>query len=93
MESKNVKVVDEHGIDRDARIICKFTVDGNDYVLYSIERDGDNDNLFVSRLMKNNDGTSSMVNIDDSAEKAKIGEVVKELVTYSIKSEEGELNG
>ena len=93
MESKNVKVIDEHGIDRDAKIICKFTVDNNDYVLYSIERDGDNDNLFVSKLVNNNDGTSSMVNIDDSNEKLRINEIVKELVTHSIKSEEGAVNG
>ena len=93
MESKNVKIIDEHGIDRDAKVICKFTIDGNDYVLYSIERDGDNDNLFVSKLVQNTDGTSSMVNIDDSNEKLRINEIVKELVTYSIKSEEGELNG
>lgn len=93
MESKNVKVIDEHGIDRVANIICKFTVDNNNYVLYSIERDGENDNLFASKLVDNTDGTSTMVNIDDSAEKARINDVVKQLITYSIKSEEGVLNG
>ena len=87
MESKNVKVIDEHGIDREASVICKFVNNGSDYVLYSIERDGDNDNLFVSKLVNNNDGTSNMVNIEDSAEKTKVNELVKELVTYSIKNE------
>ena len=93
MESKNVRVIDEHNIDRNAKVICKFTIDGNDYVLYSIERDEENDNLFVSKLVKNNDGTSSMVNIDDNSEKQRINEVVKELVSYSVNSEEGVLNG
>lgn len=93
MESKNVRVIDEHNIDRNAKVICKFTIDGNDYVLYSIERDEENDNLFVSKLIKNNDGTSSMVNIDDNSEKQRINEVVKELVSYSVNSEEGVLNG
>lgn len=87
MESKNVKVIDEHGIDREANVICKFVNNGNDYVLYSIERDDDNDNLFVSKLVNNNDGTSNMVNIEDSSEKAKINELAKSLVTYSIKNE------
>ena len=93
MESRKVKVIDEHGIDREANIICKFTIDEKDYVLYSIERDSENDNLFVSKLVNNNDGTSSMVNIDDSMEKNRINEVIKELITYSINSEEGVLNG
>lgn len=93
MESRKVKVIDEHGIDREANIICKFTIDEKDYVLYSIERDSENDNLFVSKLVNNNDGTSNMVNIEDSMEKNKINEVIKELITYSINSEEGVLNG
>ena len=93
MESRKVKVIDEHGIDREANIICKFTIDNNDYVLYSIERDSDNDNLFVTKLVNNNDGTSSMVNIEDSMEKNKINEVIKEMITYSINNEEGVLNG
>lgn len=93
MESRKVKVIDEHGIDRDANIICKFTIDEKDYVLYSIERDNENDNLFVSKLVNNNDGTSSMVNIEDSVEKNKINEVIKEMITYSINNEEGVLNG
>ena len=92
MESKTVKIIDEHGIDRTANIICKFTIDDKDYVLYSIERDDENDNLFVSKLMSNNDGTANMVDIEDENEKARISEVVKELITYSINSEEGDVN-
>lgn len=93
METRKIKVIDEHGIDREANIICKFTVDSIDYVLYSIERDNENDNLFVSRLVNNTDGTSNMVNIEDVAEKSRINEVVKEMITYSINSEEGAVNG
>lgn len=87
MESRNVKVIDEHSIDRTANIICSIDVDGTDYVIYWIERDSDNDNLFVSKLVKNNDGTSNMVNIEDNMEKGKISDIVKELITYSINNE------
>ena len=62
MESKNVKVIDEHSIDRDAYVVCGINVDNIDYVLYSIERDGENDNLFISKIIKNIDGTSNMIN-------------------------------
>ena len=93
MESRNVKVIDEHGIDRDAYVICGLNLDASDYVLYSIERDGDNDNLFVSKIIKNIDGTSNMINIEDSMEKSKINEVVKELITYSVKNEADKTTG
>ncbi len=92
MDNRKVKIVDEHGIDREANIICKFSIEDKDYVLYSIERDVENDNLFVSKLFNNNDGTSNIVDIEDENEKNKIGEVVKELNTYSINSEEGDVN-
>lgn len=86
MESKNIKVIDEHGIDREANIICKFSIDNSDYVLYSISRDEENDNLFASKLLNNNDGTANMVNIEDNFERSKINEIVKDLVTYSLRN-------
>ena len=65
MKNKNVKVIDEHGIDRKASVVFSVDVDGSDYVVYWIERDTDNDNIFVSKLIKNIDGTSNMMNIED----------------------------
>ena len=69
MESRNVKVIDEHGIDRDANIICGFIVEGTKYVLYSIERDEESDNLFVSKVRDNLDKTSNMENIEVGKDK------------------------
>ena len=92
MESKNVKVIDEHGIDRNANIIFSIDVDGSDYAVYWIERDSENDNIFVSKLVKNLDNTSNMINIEDSMEKGKIVEVVKELIKYSIDNESDRLS-
>ena len=87
MESKNIKIVDDHGIDRVANVICSIDVDGSDYVIYWIERDNDNDNLFVSKLLKNNDGTSTMMNIEDASEKSNLSDIVKEIITYAVKNE------
>ena len=91
MKNKNVKVIDEHGIDRNASVVFSVDVDGSDYVVYWIERDTDNDNIFVSKLIKNIDGTSNMMNIEDSMEKGKISDIVKELIKYSIDNENNKL--
>ena len=93
MESKNIHLVDEHGANRDGNIICSMDIDGSDYVLYMIERDSESDNLFVSKLIKNTDGTSNMMNIESDDEKAKVVDVVKQLVTYSINNEADTLTG
>ena len=63
MESKNIKIVDEHGIDRIADVVCPIDVMGSDYIVYVIERDNENDNVFVSKLIKNIDNTSNLMNI------------------------------
>jgi len=93
MESKNVKIIDEHGIDREASIICSIDVDGSDYVVYWIERDSENDNIFVSKILKNNDGTSNMVNIEDAGEKSRVSDIVKGIITYAINNEADKLVG
>lgn len=93
METKNVKIIDEHGIDRNGNVICTLGVDGKEYVLYSIERDLDNDNLFISLLTKNNDGTSNMVNIEDSMEKNAISDIAKQVITFSVNNEADKTTG
>ena len=83
----------EHGIDRNGNVICTLGVDGKEYVLYSVERDLDNDNLFVSLLTKNNDGTANMVNIEDNMEKNTISDIAKQIITYSVNNESNKTDG
>lgn len=92
MESKNIKIVDEHGIDRIADIVCPIDVMGSDYIVYVIERDNENDNVFVSKLIKNIDNTSNLMNIEDAMEKESISNLVKELITYAIDNESDKLS-
>lgn len=92
MESKSIKIVDEHGIDRTANVMFSIDVDGSDYIVYWIERDNENDNIFVSKIIKNIDGTASMINIEDTMEKSKISDIVKELVKYSIGNDNNKIS-
>ena len=92
-ERKTVEIVDEHGINRKATIMCGIDVDGTDYAVYSIGRDTDNDNLFVSKLIKDNDGTHKMVNIEDNLEKTKLTDIVKEMITASVNNENERVTG
>ena len=88
MESRSLKVVDEHSIDRDAYIICGVEIEGSEYVIYQIERDQENDNLFVSKIIQNNDKTFNMINIEDQMEKSEISDIIKELITKAVMSNE-----
>lgn len=92
MDSNNIKIVDEHNIDRIGQKICAIDVDGSNYIVYSIERDVENDNIFVSKLLNNLNNTASMINIEDSMEKEKLSLIVKELIKYAVSTEEHKLN-
>ena len=86
MNNKIVKTIDEHNIDRDANVMFAFDLEGSEYVSYRISRDEEQDNLFVSKVLKNLDGTFNMVNIDDSNEKSKLNSIVTSLVGSAVKS-------
>ena len=93
MNNKNVKVIDEHNIDRDASVMFAFDLEGSEYVVYWISRDEDNNNVFVSKILKNIDGTNSMLNIDDDDKKKEIAEIVKTLVSNAVSDQNDKIAG
>ena len=93
MNSKNIKVVDEHNIDRNANVLFAFELDGTGYVSYAIDRDAENGNIFLSKVIRNLDGTFSLLDIDDSNEKVKLTEAVKTIITTSVESQDDKLIG
>ena len=74
-----IKIIDEHEINREAKIITYISLDGNDYAVYTISRDEENANIFVSKVIN-----SSFVNITDANEKFKLDNFVKNLIKRSV---------
>lgn len=93
MNSKNIKVVDEHNIDRSANVLFAFALEGSEFVSYSIERDAENSNIFVSKIIKNLDNTFSMLDVDNLEEKSKLNDIVKKLITSSVENQADKLSG
>lgn len=89
MESKLIKVRTDGDILRDAYVISGLEIDGSEYVVYYIDRDdGENDNIFSSKLINNNDGTYNMLNIENANEKINVTNTVKELVMKAVEDSE-----
>lgn len=93
MKNRNVKVIDEHNIDRNANVMFALELDGSEYVIYWIERDQDSNNVFVSKVLKNIDGTYNMLNIDDVDKKKDIAEIVKVLITNAVSDQNDKMVG
>lgn len=93
MKNRNVKVIDEHNIDRNANVMFALELDGSEYAVYWIERDQDSNNVFVSKVLKNLDGTYNMLNIDDVDKKKEVAEIVKVLITSAVSDQNDKMVG
>lgn len=78
------KITDENNIERDATLITVVEVDGKEYIIYSIDRDAENVNIFVSALKKDLNGNDIIVDIDNEAEKTKLNEIVRNIIKLPL---------
>ena len=86
MSNKTIKLVDEHNINREAKIITMIEYEGTEYVVYSIDRDEENANIFVSKLVKEGDHLL-LDEIQSTDVKEKIDNVVKEIIKLPLEQE------
>lgn len=93
MKNRNVKVIDEHNIDRDASVMFALDLEGSEYVVYWIERDEESNNVFVSKVLRNLDGTYNMLNIDDADKKKDVADIVKMLITNAVSDQNDKMLG
>ena len=69
------KVRDENGIEREATIITKIEENQVNYLVYTIDRDAQTSNIFVSKLVNGN-----LEDIQNPEEKQKVNELVKYII-------------
>jgi len=93
MKNRNVKVIDDHNIDRNANVMFAMDLEGSEYVVYWIERDENSNNVFVSKVLKNIDGTYNMINIDDDDKKRDVSDTVKMLISNAVSDQNDKLVG
>ncbi len=73
-------VEDENGVTKEASIITTFDYNGKRYLLYTISKDEENDNVLVSELIKDSEGYDTLKDIEDTSIKEELDEVVKRLL-------------
>lgn len=82
--NKKFKITDEQNIEREANLITIFENEGKEYAIYSIERDAETVNIFVSKVEKDDAGNDVLKDIDNTEEKAKVDNIVKELIKLPL---------
>ena len=73
-------VINENNVERVANVITVVEIEGIEYIVYSIDTDSENCDVLVSRLVKNSDGSDSILDIEDENESVKVKAIVKEIL-------------
>lgn len=78
------KVIDENNIEREATLITVIEFNNKEYVIYFIDRDEENVNIFVSELRKDINGNDIIIDIEDENEKQKLNEIVRNIIKLPL---------
>lgn len=75
------KVVDENGMEHNAEVVTAFSYKEREYLIYSVDKDEENTNILVSRLVKDEEGYDVLEDIEDDNERLEVQNVVKEILS------------
>ena len=84
MEEKETFImIDENGNEKEAEIITIIEIDNKEYVIYAVNKNEERDNIFASRIIKDENGNDVIKSIENQEEKNKVFEIIKELLSNS----------
>lgn len=75
-----VTVLDEFGNEVEATIINIIEIEGQEYLLYSVDVNEEDANLYVNKIVKDENGEEDIVPIEDDAERNIVFEEIKNLI-------------
>ena len=75
-----VMVLDENGNEVEATIINIIEVNGQEYLLYSVDANSDEANLYVNKIIKDENGEEDIVPIESDVERNTVFDEIKNLI-------------
>ena len=75
-----VVLLDENGNEVQGRIINIVEIDGQEYLLYSVDTNEDEENVFVNKIIKDVNGEDEFVAIEDEEERKCVFDTLKEMI-------------
>ena len=74
------KIENENGEIKEAELLNVFSINDNEYAVYSIDNGDETSNLYASRIEIDENGQTKLVDLKDNNEKIEIINIVKELL-------------
>ena len=61
---ERITVLDENGNEKEARVLNVVEIDGQEYLLYTVEENEEEENLYVNKIIKNENGEEDLAPIE-----------------------------
>lgn len=79
-EQETFMILDESGQERAAQILNIVEINNQEYVVYAISENEEEDSIYASKLIKDETGNEDIVPITDEEEKRIVFDTIRELV-------------
>ena len=79
MEEK-IMMLDEQGQEKEATIINIIEINNQDYLIYSISKNEDEDEIYVSKIIKDQNNNEDLVSITDESERRIVYDTIRSLI-------------
>lgn len=61
---------------KEAEMLKIITLDGNNYAIYAIDKGDETSDILASRIVKDNEGKDTLVDLESDEERAKLKDIV-----------------
>ena len=81
MEEQEIFIMlDEEGNEREAQILNIVEINNQEYVVYSLSQNEEEDAIFASKLIKDELGNEDIIPIEDEEEKRIVFETIRKII-------------
>lgn len=79
-EEEKFTMIDEFGNEKEATILNVVEINNQEYVVYSISKNEEEESIFASKIIKDAFGNEDVVPINDEEEKRIVFDVIRNII-------------
>ena len=80
-EKKILCIKDKNGQELVVEVLTILPIDGIDYIVYSIDTDDDNSDVYVARIVKDQNENNVLVTIENDVERQKVFSLIDKMIS------------
>lgn len=82
-DRKTLFIKDTNGRELEAELLTILQINGIEYAVYSVDKDDYTSDVYVARVIKDQNGNDSFVSIENEEEKNKVFQVIDKMINES----------